>query len=461
MDEDNHSDKASDENEGEIAKVFYKVNNDSEELISGSRLHNVDEPAIIELGGQPQLGGLTIFTAAVFVVGEMAGSGVLALPSAMVAAGPMGFVMLLIGCLASGYCGVILGRSWTILRAKYPEYQHSVRDPYPTIGLKAVGKWGARAVSVCVNITLIGVCTVFLILAAQNISKLLTTHIHDVWFDQHSLRVWILICAAVLLPVSWLGTPKEFWGIAIGASLATALACLLICVCIGIDFPSNLQTVKQGPVTFLSFFSAFGTILFSFGGASTFPTIQTDMKQPSKFPMSVVWSYVGVLFMYLPVSILGFLAYGGDIKDNILLSVSHTSSHPRAIIVDIVLVLITTHLLFSFVIVLNPVSQYFEEFFNIPRRFGFKRCLLRTIIMALVLGIAELIPNFGPILSLIGGSTVTLLTFVFPCWFYLKIAKDLPLHTKAVLFELIFIGIVGGVASTYSAIDSIQKAFKL
>lgn len=81
--------------------------------------------------------------------------------------------------------------------------------------------------------------------------------------------------------------------------------------------------------------------------------------------------------------------------------------------------------------------------------------------MIFILGIAELIPNFGPILSLIGGSTVTLLTFVFPCWFYLKIEKNIPLHTKAILFELITIGAVGGVASTYSAIDSIRKVFKI
>lgn len=36
------------------------------------------------------------------------------------------------------------------------------------------------------------------------------------------------------------------------------------------------------------FFNAFGTILFAFGGASCFPTIQVDMKEPQKFPISVV-----------------------------------------------------------------------------------------------------------------------------------------------------------------------------
>ena len=34
------------------------------------------------------------------------------------------------------------------------------------------------------------------------------------------------------------------------------------------------------------YFMAFGSIMFAFGGASTFPTIQADMKDKSKFKFS-------------------------------------------------------------------------------------------------------------------------------------------------------------------------------
>ena len=91
--------------------------------------------------------------------------------------------------------------------------------------------------------------------------------------------------------------------------------------------------------------------------------------------------------------------------------------------------------------------------------FCLRRCLLRTGIMCFILGVGELIPKFGPILSLIGGSTVTALTFVFPCLFYLRIEKNIPLHIKVFLYELIAVGIFGGVASTYSAINDIRKVF--
>ena len=97
----------------------------------------------------------------------------------------------------------------------------------------------------------VGVCVVFLILAAGNMSNLVKLHVSD----HTELRIWLLICFAVLLPLSWLGTPKEFWGIAIGASVATAVACLMICICIVLDMPADLNSVEQPTLRFESFFS--------------------------------------------------------------------------------------------------------------------------------------------------------------------------------------------------------------
>ena len=83
--------------------------------------------------------------------------------------------------------------------------------------------------------------------------------------------------------------------------------------------------------------------------------------------MSVFWAYVGVVSMYLPVAVLGFVAYGKDITSNILDSVGHSEHNTSTVMLDIVLALITLHLLFSFVIVVNPVSQQFEELLSIPQ----------------------------------------------------------------------------------------------
>lgn len=76
-----------------------------------------------------------------------------------------------------------------------------------------------------------------------------------------------------------------------------------------------------------------------------------------------------------------------------------------------------------------------------------------------VLGVAEAVPKFGPILSLIGGSTVTMMAFILPCIFYLKLNPDAPLHIVILHAEIVVVAVVSGGAATYSAILSIRKVF--
>lgn len=54
------------------------------------------------------------------------------------------------------------------------------------------------------------------------------------------------------------------------------------------------EPVKHIPHGFKDFFLAFGIILFSFGGASTFPTIQNDMTSRHKFSKSVLIGFTGL-----------------------------------------------------------------------------------------------------------------------------------------------------------------------
>ena len=52
------------------------------------------------------------------------------------------------------------------------------------------------------------------------------------------------------------------------------------------DFAEHV--VRYDPPTVGGTFKAFSTIMFAFAGASTFPTIQADMKERDKFSYSAV-----------------------------------------------------------------------------------------------------------------------------------------------------------------------------
>ena len=66
--------------------------------------------------------------------------------------------------------------------------------------------------------------------------------------------------------------------------------------------------------------------------------------------------------MYFPVSTAGYAAYGNTVVSNILSSVSHGPMK------TIVTILITLHLLFGFIIVINPFSQEVEHVLKIDER---------------------------------------------------------------------------------------------
>ena len=93
--------------------------------------------------------GLGVLSAAILLAGEMAGSGVLALPAAMTGTGGiLGMALIIIFTINSLYSGTRLGLCWMILEERYEEYRGQVRDPYPAIGERAIGKWGRWGVRI-------------------------------------------------------------------------------------------------------------------------------------------------------------------------------------------------------------------------------------------------------------------------------------------------------------------------
>lgn len=101
-----------------------------------------------------------------------------------------------------------------------------------------------------------------MLIAAENIRGLLAHFVFQ-FCD------WTIAVAVLMVPVSMLGTPKDFWPVAVGAALFTAFACLFIFIQ---TLRQHVGHVEYSPVTFKSFFVSFGTILFCFGGAVMFPS---------------------------------------------------------------------------------------------------------------------------------------------------------------------------------------------
>ena len=59
----------------------------------------------------------------------------------------------------------------------------------------------------CIIVTLYGAGTVFIVLISQLFNSIFIN-----WAGvKLSLCLWMVLVAALLIPLTWMGTPKDFW----------------------------------------------------------------------------------------------------------------------------------------------------------------------------------------------------------------------------------------------------------
>ncbi|CAB3398185.1 unnamed protein product [Caenorhabditis bovis] len=410
--------------------------------------------------------GLNWFVTGLFVVGDLAGGGLVALPTAIIQSEfYIGLCICLVMIGVVTYTAYVLGLSWNILLNTWPEYRHHCRKPYPEIGGRAMGPLCQRLVSLCIDVTQFGIAVVYLLLSSKNIQNMIMAFAGV----NISFCVLVLIVAVCLLPLTFLKSPQDFWWAVVLAMITTSCAVILIIVGSAIDFEMCKNYKEMPPYSLKNMFLAMGTFLFSVGGHSAFPTIQHDMKDPKQFTYSTFLAFSIMAVMYIPVCIMGFITYGNSLRDSIIPSIQ------TVWIQQAINILITIHCILTLTIVFNPLNQEIEDIFHNISEFGIKRVIVRTGIMVAVVFVAESVPTFGPLLDLVGGSTLTLTSVILPCLFYLYLAaykekerrtgklglgpvtfREIfvynKFHTTIICFCIMLIGLIGGGCATFSAI---------
>uniref|UniRef100_A0A915NNM0 Amino acid transporter transmembrane domain-containing protein n=1 Tax=Meloidogyne floridensis TaxID=298350 RepID=A0A915NNM0_9BILA len=238
-------------------------------------------------------GGLNWFVTGLFIVAQLAGGGIVALPTAVIQSGLwtgifLNILLTIMACSTS----IMLGKCWLILQRRWPVIykDNHCREPYPEICMRALGPRFKNLASICIQLNQFGICVVFLLLSSKNIQ-----HFLKAFFDiNFSFCLLILILALLLFPFTLLKSPEDFWWAAVLSAGTTTIAVILICfgtlmdssVCakISVGMPPNNK--------FSNYFLALGTFLFSYGGHPGFPTIQHDMKKPKEFTKASIIAFL-------------------------------------------------------------------------------------------------------------------------------------------------------------------------
>ncbi|CAB3408091.1 unnamed protein product [Caenorhabditis bovis] len=354
--------------------------------------------------------GISWAMAAVFVIGDMMGAGMISLPLALGSAGliPGVFFIILLG-LISGYTGIQLSDNWEMMQDRWAEYRSRCRRPYPEMASRSLGKWAGRLVAVTITFSQFLIGSVLILICAQNFTNLLNTFT-EIRLD---FCIFIVVLGLILWPLIMLRSPMDFWQLACLSAASSIVAACLIVAGTAHDLPVCIKERKLPDFEFKSFSLAYGTIMFAYGGHAAFPTIQHDMANPHQFNKSVVAGYIVIMIAYLAIAVTGLLAYGDSMIDTIIPSMQLTW------VAHAVNILITAHILPTIIIVMSPMTLQVEEWTGVPNHFSLARFGVRTCILFLAVFMALSVLKLGIFVNLVGGTTITFMTMVLPSVFWL------------------------------------------
>lgn len=178
---------------------------------------------------------------------------------------------------------------------------------------------------------------------------------------------------------------------------------------------------------FFGFLSGLGAIAFAFSGHNVVLEIQATIPStpevPSKKPMwkGSLLAYIVVFLCYMPVACVGYLVFGNEVKDNVMLSLEKP-----AWLIAAANIFVVIHVIGSYQVFAMPVFDMLESFLVLKlncKPSKKLRLLARSTYVAVTMFAGIAFPFFGSLVSVLGGIAFAPTSYYLPCIIWLMIRK--------------------------------------
>ncbi|KAJ5107848.1 hypothetical protein N7456_004523 [Penicillium angulare] len=379
--------------------------------------------------------------------------GSLGLPSAFAALGMVAGVILTVGIgLVAMYAGYMIGQ----VKLKYPEVGH-----YADVGRLLMGKWGSKvfigsfvALLVCV----IGSHTLTGAIAFRTIIQT----------DSCSV-IFSVVSAAILM---LLAIPPSFAEIAIlgyidFASIIIAIGVTMIATGIQSTGTSDWSAWPKAGLSFSAAIVATNNIVFAYSFAGCLPSFMEDMHTPEDYTKAMRWLGGVQIIIYTLTGSIIYAFVGQGVQSPALLSAGPLLSR---VVFGIALPVIFISGSINTTVVCRYIhgkvyQKSITRFINTPKGWvSWLSLVLLVTVLAWV--IAEAIPIFSDLLSIISALFVSGLSFYIPpvMWYFLlrEGAWYEKHNLKAALCNAVVfvIGMIIFGCGTYASIYELVKEFR-
>lgn len=373
--------------------------------------------------------GVSSLGAVFIVVNAALGAGLLNFPAAFnmaggVTAGVMLQMFMLIfiisGLVILGYCSQVSNES---------TYQEVVRA--------SCGKVTGVICEVAIAVYTFGTCIAFFIVIGDQLDRLIAAAEHNegdtvsgLWYTDRKFTI-ALTGVLIILPLS---IPKEI-GFQKYASTLSVLGTWYVTIVVIIKYLWPDRVIKPGYIptsasSWTAVFNAMPTICFGFQcHVSCVPVFNSMRKKEIKpWGFVVTLSMVICLFVYTGTGVCGFLTFGSNVSQDVLMSYPSDDIAVAIARAFIVICVITSYPILHFcgrAVIEGLWLRFQGEQVEVCVRREQRRRILQTLVWFVVtLVLALFIPDIGRVISLIGGLAACFI-FVFPglCLMQAKLAE--------------------------------------
>ncbi|XP_071796512.1 uncharacterized protein [Asterias amurensis] len=379
---------------------------------------NTDNDDLVELtedrSGQAERerDGLNSVQTMLLIAGYCPGFAATIMMVAIIHTGWVGFLLFAVLTFMLAYAAILLRNCWNLVRATHFEDS----NPYGAIAYEAFGNWARHMVNVLVDLVSFGASTVMLLATSQLVLIVIG----------HSLVgtycYWPIIIGVIMSPAILVGMPKHFWQLGALSIITTILAILIMFIDASLYLHGNGEALHrlQPSMESWAFGKLIGGTIFLMGGHFVYPEVQRAMKEPGDFDRSALGYFLLIVLFLFPTLLITYMAYG-----DIMLPFDVTSSLlvilPRdgMVVIPGLLLLIGSGPVL--LIVINPLFQHLDELLDVQADFNWKRILSRICVILFLIFIAETVPDFTVLMTLVGGVLFPVLTFMAPAISYLRL----------------------------------------
>lgn len=362
-------------------------------------------------------GGVSSLGAVFIVVNAALGAGLLNFPAAFnMAGGVTAGVMLQLFMLIFIISGlVILGYGSQV--SNESTYQEVVRA--------SCGKVTGILCEIAIAIYTFGTCIAFFIVIGDQLDRLIAAAGHETdamvghWYTDRKFNI-VVTAVLIILPLS---IPKEIgfqkYASALSVMGTWYVTIVIIIKYIWLDKEATPSYAPPSSASWTAVFNALPTICFGFQCHVSCVPVFDSMSRKEIKPWGVVvtLSMIICLFVYTGTGVCGFLTFGSNVSQDVLMSYPPDDIAVAIARAFIVICVVTSYPILHFcgrAVIEGLWLRFQGEQVEVCVRRERRRRILQTLVWFVVtLVLALFIPDIGRVISLIGGLAACFI-FVFP-----------------------------------------------